>query len=232
MHSLDVDADVRCEVPRGADVCGHVTGRDRCHSPVVDVHPVRRRRGEFVPVERGVGLRDDRPCVRVGGRFAGEVPGVEFFEGGVDVVEVERDARRDPLVGVDLDDAEHLGVERLGSWSRSEKRIRQRARRSPRVAMTVDVMFVTPRSAMARMFAISASRPCRMPAFTTRRRSSVQMSSASISAMASQSRAAKYARKRSNTRLAAFSSRGIGGLSSSKRASAASRSASSKFRSG
>ena len=47
--------------------------------------------------------------MRVGGRFAGEVSGVEFGEGGVDVVEVERDERDDPLVGVDLDDAERLG---------------------------------------------------------------------------------------------------------------------------
>ena len=62
--------------------------------------------------------------MRVGGRFAGEVSGVELLEGGVDVVEVERDACHDPLVGVDLDDAEHLGVERLGPWSRPEKRIR------------------------------------------------------------------------------------------------------------
>ena len=50
--------------------------------------------------------------MRVGGRFAGEVAGVELLEGGVDVVEVERDARRDPVVGVDLDDAEHLDAER------------------------------------------------------------------------------------------------------------------------
>ena len=56
--------------------------------------------------------------MRVGGRFAGEVAGVEFGEGGVDVVEVERDARHDPVVGVDLDDAEHLGVERLGLLGR------------------------------------------------------------------------------------------------------------------
>ena len=73
MHGLDVDADVRREVPRGADVCGQVTGRERYRSPVVDVDPVRRRRGKFVPVERGVGACDDRPRVRVGGRFAGEV---------------------------------------------------------------------------------------------------------------------------------------------------------------
>ena len=100
-----------------------VAGRERYPSPVVDVDPVRRRRGQLVPVERGVGLGDDRPCVRVGGRFAGEVAGVEFGEGGVDVVEVEHDARRHPVVGVDLDDAEHLGDgTRSGRWSRPEKR--------------------------------------------------------------------------------------------------------------
>ena len=48
------------------------------------------------------------------GRFSGEVPGVELLEGGVDVVEFERDASREPIVGVDLDDGEHLGAERLG----------------------------------------------------------------------------------------------------------------------
>ena len=57
--------------------------------------------------------------------------------------------------------------------------------------MTVDVMFA-PTSAMARMSASTASRPCRTPAFTTRRRSSVEKSSASISSIASQSRSAKY----------------------------------------
>ena len=81
-------------------------GANAVAAPVVDVDPVRRRRGKLAPVERGVGPRDDRPRVRVGGRFAGEVPGVEFVEGGVDVVEVEHDGRRDPFVGVDLDDAE------------------------------------------------------------------------------------------------------------------------------
>ena len=115
MHSLDVDAEVRREVPRARMYAVRSPGANRCRAPVVDVHTVRRRRGQFAPVECGVGLRDDRPRVRVGGRFAGEVAGVEFGEGGVDVVEVERDARRDPVVGVDLDDAEHLGVERLGA---------------------------------------------------------------------------------------------------------------------
>ena len=70
--------------------------------------------GSSCLLSAAIGLRDDRPRVRVGGRFAGEVAGVEFLEGGVDVVEVERDSRRDPIVGVDLDDAENFDVERLG----------------------------------------------------------------------------------------------------------------------
>ncbi len=40
--------------------------------------------------------------------------GRRVLEGGVDVVEVEQEAGRDPLVGVDLGEAEHLSVERLG----------------------------------------------------------------------------------------------------------------------
>ena len=44
MHSLDVDIDVWREVPHGADVCGQVTGLERCHPSVVDVDAVRGRR--------------------------------------------------------------------------------------------------------------------------------------------------------------------------------------------
>ena len=47
--------------------------------------------GELTPVERSVTAGDDRPRVRVGGRFAGEVSGVEFRDGRVEVVEVEYD---------------------------------------------------------------------------------------------------------------------------------------------
>ena len=47
--------------------------------------------------------------------FACEVPGVEFLEGGVDVVEVERDGGDDPLISVDLGDAEHFCAKRIGS---------------------------------------------------------------------------------------------------------------------
>ena len=68
-----------------------------------------------MPVERGVATRDHRPRLRVGGCFAGEVARVELLEGGVDVVDVEGDVRRDPSVAVDLVDAEYIDVERLGS---------------------------------------------------------------------------------------------------------------------
>ena len=81
---------------------------------MVDIDPVRCRRGEFAPIELGVDSRDDRPRLCVGGRFAGEEAGVEFLEGGVDVVGVESDECHDPVVGVDLDDVEDFGLERLG----------------------------------------------------------------------------------------------------------------------
>src|ERR1700733_3957046 len=101
MHRLDMDAEVWREVPNGADGRGHVAGLERCTLPVIDGDPVRR--GNFVPVERGVATSDNRPWVRVSGRFAGEVSGIELGEGGVDVVRVERDKRDHPLVVVDLE---------------------------------------------------------------------------------------------------------------------------------
>ena len=77
--------------------------------------------------------------------------------------------------------------------------MRVRARRSPRVARTVDVTFA-PASARARKFAITTSRPSQSPVFTTRTRSSMKVSSARISAIAAQSWALKYAKKRSSAR--------------------------------
>ncbi len=73
------------------------------------------RRGEFVPVEGGAFPCDGRPRLRVSGGFAGEVTSVEFGEGVVEIVEVERHDCREPLVGVDLDDLQDIiEVERLG----------------------------------------------------------------------------------------------------------------------
>ena len=98
--------------------------------------------------------------------------------------EVEHDDCRDPFVGVDLGDAERLALKCFGPWSRPEHRTRPRTRRWPRVAMRSTKFRGTPKSVVSRMSAITASRPSHSPAFTTRRRSSSKMSSASISAIA------------------------------------------------
>jgi hypothetical protein len=113
----------KTETPRHLEVCNQVTGPEHCLPSVVDVDQVRRRCGEFVSVERGVGARDNRPGVRVDGRFAGEVAGVELGDGGVDVIGVENDDRRHPLVGIDLDDREHLDAERVGPLVTSRKSV-------------------------------------------------------------------------------------------------------------
>ncbi len=47
------------------------------------------------------------------GRFAGEISGVKLGEGGVNVVGVENNAPHEPVRGIDLHNAEHLGVERV-----------------------------------------------------------------------------------------------------------------------
>src|SRR3954451_1629724 len=53
------------------------------------------------------------PAPRVLCGFAREVAGIELLEGGVDVVGGEYDVRREPVVGVDFDNADHLVIERL-----------------------------------------------------------------------------------------------------------------------
>ena len=47
---------------------------------------------------------------RVRCRFAGEVSSVEFLEGGVDILQVETDCRRDPFVGVVLNDLKDIDL--------------------------------------------------------------------------------------------------------------------------
>ena len=97
----------------------------------------------------------------------------------------------DPLVGVDLDDAEHLGVERLGSLIAADTDTNE-GEALPAGRNDGRRHVVTPRSATARMFAIcgistvSDSRahdPTAIVAGRSRR--------PVVSAMASQSRAAK-----------------------------------------
>src|SRR5271165_2560398 len=78
---------------------------------MVNVDEVCSRRGKFASVERGTRLHNDRPRVRMGGRFAGEISCVEFLEGGVDVVRVEQDVCRYPIVVIELGDAQHFDAE-------------------------------------------------------------------------------------------------------------------------
>src|ERR1700733_4203828 len=111
MHRFDVDLEVWREVPNGAERRGHGAGRKRGSSPVVDGAPIPC--GEFLPVERGVVTRDHRPCVSVGGRFAGEIAGFKFVEGSVDVVGLEHDGGRNSVVVVDLDSRERRNGKRL-----------------------------------------------------------------------------------------------------------------------
>src|ERR1700756_5537789 len=106
MHRHDVMADIRRVVKHGTDVWDDVARRESYSAPVVNVDKIWRRRGYLVVVECGVNLCHERPRVCMGGCFAGEVAGVEFFKGGVEVVGVELDTGRRPIVGADLDDAE------------------------------------------------------------------------------------------------------------------------------
>ena len=194
MHGLDVDAVCRRDVLQSARMYrGQLARRDRCKRPVVDIDKVRVCRGHFVPVERGICLRDGRPtCVRARRlRRRGIGRRVPRWRRRCR----RRRTRRVPRSGCSASISTTLSTSALNSSvpiARSDPQIRVRARRAPRVAMTVTAMFAVPISATARIFAMWASRPCRTPEFTTRRRSSVEMSSASSSAIAAQSRDLKW----------------------------------------
>src|ERR1700733_6056468 len=101
MRSLDEEVEGLVEVPSGTDVFDAFAGRKRCPPAVVEAHGIRCRRGDFAPIVCNEYTGDYRPGARMGGRFAGEVAGIELGDGGVEVVEVERDHCYDPLVDVD-----------------------------------------------------------------------------------------------------------------------------------
>src|SRR5690348_5175025 len=82
---------------------------------MIDIHRIRCRRGKFLPIEPGLSPHNHRPSLRVCGGFAGEIPGIKFFEGGIYVVDVEQDPGRELAFRVCFDKAEHLATERLGS---------------------------------------------------------------------------------------------------------------------
>ena len=50
----------------------------------------------------------------MGGAFARDVPGIELSDGGIEVVAAEYDGGGDPVVGVDLDGAEHFSSDLAG----------------------------------------------------------------------------------------------------------------------
>src|ERR1700758_3796198 len=93
MHGFDAEGEVRNLIESGTGEFDDVALRERCQPTVVDVNKVRRRLRQLVSVESGVKALDARPNGRVGGGFAGEVSGIEFGEGGVDVVEGETEDR-------------------------------------------------------------------------------------------------------------------------------------------
>src|SRR5947209_4211210 len=115
MHGRDIDIDVLVRFFQpGAEICLQFGGPERGLPSVVDVYPVRHSCGECVPVERGICTGDDRPRVRVGGRFAGKVSGIELGDGGAKIVQLEYDDRRDLVAGVDFDDAQRIRGELRG----------------------------------------------------------------------------------------------------------------------
>ncbi len=61
------------------------------------------------------------------GRFAREVSGIEFRERGVDVVEVENYARREPFVGIVLDKLEDIDLDRLRIGPRGPQQVETEA---------------------------------------------------------------------------------------------------------
>ena len=133
----------------------------------------------------------------LGGGFAGEVSSIKLGDSGVEIVGVERDDRRDPLVGVELDDTEDLGAESVGSRVAARGAGTTEDQAAPPDRDGVEIIRLTPISASAENSAIMASLPFRISAPTSRRRSSRKTLSASPSAMAFQSRAAKCAWMRS-----------------------------------
>ena len=140
MHRVDVKSRVWREVPRGTDDAVSSSGANDVPRRWSIVHRFVVPSGSCRLNAADVS-RDDRPrvCVERPLRRRGSGRRVRRRQRRCRRAS-NSDARRDPLVGVDLGDAEHLGVERLGPLVRPKKRLRLRARRSPRVAMTSDVM--------------------------------------------------------------------------------------------
>ena len=110
MHRRDVDRGVRCVFPCGLDKPDHVAGRESCCATVVYVHPVGCRRGDLASVEAGVGAHDCCPGLRIRGGLTCEVAGVEFGEGGIEVIEIEHDLFGHHPLAVDFGDLQRFNA--------------------------------------------------------------------------------------------------------------------------
>ncbi len=131
-------------------------------------------------VVRRLDLRHDRPRVRVGRRFAGEIRASSSAKAAsMSSGSNMRSATICSSASTSVTHSARRNASRLGSPARPandrEGETLPAGRDDGRRSRP------TPKSAIARISAISASRPCRTPAFTTRRRSSLKMSSANMS---------------------------------------------------
>src|ERR1700722_12564952 len=70
VHGRDVDSGFRRDVPKGTDIRGQRIWLDCAEVTMVDIRPVRRRRRERAAVQRGVGLRNNRPLFEWGAASA------------------------------------------------------------------------------------------------------------------------------------------------------------------
>ena len=142
---------------------------------------------------------DDRPGVGIDHRFSAEVAGIVPLRRRRYGSRSNAACGYHPVSDVDLDDTKCLGVERLGPLIlASNRRKRQRAGDLHRSPISSTLGPVRPSRPPACTPPTTASRPCRTPAFATRRRSSSTTSITIIVPNAAQSRAAKYAWTRSD----------------------------------
>ena len=125
VHRLDVDLDVSREVERSTEIGVQLTWRKGSRPPVVDTYAVGRGRRQLVAAHRGEATGDGRPRVRVDGRFSSDVSGVELGDGDIEVVDVEHDNRRNPLIGVDPDDDEKLRKKGFDPFAAREANARE-----------------------------------------------------------------------------------------------------------
>ena len=124
MYGLRPIAGVGHQCPQLLDRSPVVFRRPERDASMIGKRKPPKHRPRLVTIELPHRVHYGLQDVCVGGRFAGEVSGVELGDGGVEVVELEQDDRRDLIVGVDFDDAQHLVEELPGRRLRRPRRAR------------------------------------------------------------------------------------------------------------